>query len=236
MDKPIIKSVIQSSVMPGITMIATSGSIYYTLDGSEPSASSLLYTQTIDYPINTTIKAIAISDTEQSEVAEYICTVPLYRHNWTSINGQKNLVVKKDLDLLSYYETLNNEIVDLEFGKLRNIGQFMHINSFILPFGFDFDEKFPNCPVTFDRLNWQKRGQILQQNGWLKMFDGSKWHDFQQIYSGSFANKPTVEQGIPIGFAYFCTDKQTTEGATNGIMIYHKGNNVWVDALGRVVQ
>lgn len=39
----------------------------------------------------------------------------------------------------------------------------------------------------------------------------------------------------PIGFAYFCTDKQTTEGTTNGIMIYHKGNNVWVDALGRVV-
>ena len=34
---------------------------------------------------------------------------------------------------------------------------------------------------------------------------------------------------------YFCTDKQTTEGASNGIMIYHKGNNVWVDALGRVV-
>lgn len=35
--------------------------------------------------------------------------------------------------------------------------------------------------------------------------------------------------------AYFCTDKQTTEGITNGIMIYYKGDSVWVDALGRVV-
>ena len=31
------------------------------------------------------------------------------------------------------------------------------------------------------------------------------------------------------------TDKQTTEGSRNGIMIYYSGNNTWVDALGRVV-
>lgn len=54
--------------------------------------------------------------------------------------------------------------------------------------------------------------------------------------SGTFANKPTVTKNfISVGFKYFCTDKQTIEGATNGIMIYHKGNDVWVDALGRVV-
>ena len=50
--------------------------------------------------------------------------------------------------------------------------------------------------------------------------------------SGTFASRPI---NSPIGFKYFCTDKQTSEGATNGIMIYHKGNNVWVDALGRVI-
>lgn len=53
---------------------------------------------------------------------------------------------------------------------------------------------------------------------------------------GLFNNKPTEEQGISVGFAYFCTDKQTSEGSTNGIMIYHKGNNIWVDALGRIVE
>ena len=54
--------------------------------------------------------------------------------------------------------------------------------------------------------------------------------------SGTFANKPTTtDYNLNIGDSYFCTDKQTAEGATNGVMIYHKGNNVWVDALGRVV-
>lgn len=52
------------------------------------------------------------------------------------------------------------------------------------------------------------------------------------ISSGLFSDKPKKPL---IGFNYFCTDKQTTEGVTNGIMIYHKGDNVWVDALGRVV-
>lgn len=50
---------------------------------------------------------------------------------------------------------------------------------------------------------------------------------------GTFAQKPT--QGIQTGFAYFCTDKQTTEGSRDGIMIYYAGDNTWVDALGRIV-
>lgn len=50
--------------------------------------------------------------------------------------------------------------------------------------------------------------------------------------TGLFSNKPS---NAYTGFAYFCTDKSTLEGSTNGIMIYHKGNNVWVDALGRVI-
>ena len=52
--------------------------------------------------------------------------------------------------------------------------------------------------------------------------------------SGTFANVP-ASSDIYVGFEYFCTDKQTVEGTTDGIMIYHKGNNVWVDALGRVI-
>lgn len=70
-------------------------------------------------------------------------------------------------------------------------------------------------------------------------FDGTTWrfadgNRSDAIYSGTFANKPAAAR-INVGFAYFCTDKQTTEGATDGIMIYHKGSDVWVDALGRVV-
>ena len=51
--------------------------------------------------------------------------------------------------------------------------------------------------------------------------------------SGEFDNKP---DSPVVGTAYFCTDRQTAEGATDGIIIYHKGENVWVDALGRVVE
>lgn len=72
------------------------------------------------------------------------------------------------------------------------------------------------------------------------IWDGYKWVYPNGIlsstkFSGTFSQKPTSEQNIPVGFAYYCTDKQTSEGATNGIMIYYKGNNIWVDALGREV-
>ena len=54
------------------------------------------------------------------------------------------------------------------------------------------------------------------------------------LRSGTFANVPDAAD-IYTGFEFFCTDRQTAEGTTDGIMIYHKGNNVWVDALGRVI-
>ena len=72
-------------------------------------------------------------------------------------------------------------------------------------------------------------------------WNGTAWVDNTGVVagtltSGTFADKPTVATNkIPIGFKYFCTDKQTVEGATDGIEIIHKGNNIWVDALGRVV-
>jgi hypothetical protein len=62
---------------------------------------------------------------------------------------------------------------------------------------------------------------------------------------GTFANKPAGED-IYVGFKYFCTDKHTPEAApegsseqviaaANGIEIIYKGNDTWVDALGRVI-
>lgn len=56
------------------------------------------------------------------------------------------------------------------------------------------------------------------------------------LRSGIFYYRPNIANNlIYVGFAYFCVDRQTTEGTTNGIMIYHKGDDIWVDALGRVV-
>lgn len=57
-----------------------------------------------------------------------------------------------------------------------------------------------------------------------------------RIYKlGVFINKPTVKNGIEDGFQYFCTDKLSPESSEPGLMIYHKGSDVWVDSLGRVV-
>lgn len=68
---------------------------------------------------------------------------------------------------------------------------------------------------------------------------GKGWCEYDKaklgvLRSGTFEQKP-MKDDIYVGFAYFCTDRQTIEGTTNGIIIYHKGNDVWVDALGRVI-
>ena len=53
---------------------------------------------------------------------------------------------------------------------------------------------------------------------------------------GTFEQKSIITtHNIPIGYKYFCPDKQSIEGGTDGIEIIHKRNNIWVDALSRVV-
>ena len=82
--------------------------------------------------------------------------------------------------------------------------------------------------------------KFINNNNKVLHYLNNKWLEYDGCEEnirrfGTFSEKPTEEQNITKGFAYFCTDKQTSEGSTNGIMIYYKGNNVWVDALGRVV-
>lgn len=52
--------------------------------------------------------------------------------------------------------------------------------------------------------------------------------------SGTFEEKPVAAK-IDVGFQYFCTNRKMEGSEENGIPIYHKGNNVWVNALGKVV-
>lgn len=70
---------------------------------------------------------------------------------------------------------------------------------------------------------------------------GNKWYLMNGLSAdiacqGVFENKPKAQSGISIGFSYFCTDRKTTEGNRNGIMIYYAGEDTWVDSLGRVVE
>ena len=83
--------------------------------------------------------------------------------------------------------------------------------------GFQYFDTTINKPIFWTGYNW------IEYNG----------NDVTFKTNGKFEQKPSNPS---IGFAYFCTDKQTTEGSSNGIMIYYKGDNVWVDALGRIVE
>ena len=86
-----------------------------------------------------------------------------------------------------------------------------------------------------DKQNVIKKQNTLYYNTdtkKLEYYNGENFEAIQSSSKGLFDDKPINPQ---IGFAYFCTDRQTSEGASNGIMIYHKGDNVWVDALGRVI-
>lgn len=79
----------------------------------------------------------------------------------------------------------------------------------------------------------------IKNNKFAISCDG-KWLDFlgnpiSAKTSGTFSEKPNSSTGIKVGFQYFCIDKQTTEGATSGIMMYYKGDDTWVDANGVVV-
>lgn len=74
--------------------------------------------------------------------------------------------------------------------------------------------------------NKQKKKYIRSNNSWFDI-------DTKNI--GIFSEKPLSSTGIKEGFQYYCTDKQSPESTEPGLMIYYKGDGVWVDALGRVV-
>ena len=133
-------------------------------------------------------------------------------------NGTINFEILQDRKILSVF--FNGEWYKYDGAKTNDYVFGQNINR-------------PNSPLV---------GQVYfnTQTNSLNIFNGDVWRDIITYpidckKSGLFSEKPTVEMGANIGFAYFCTDKKTIEGTTNGIMIYHKGNNVWVDALGRVV-
>lgn len=114
------------------------------------------------------------------------------------------------------YTVENNDFEDIYFDIKPTIGYSVNRPDKVkigFPY-FDYDSK---KPLWWSGLEWVD----------------AKGYNTEIKTSGNFADKPISTE---IGFSYFCTDRQTTEGATDGIMIYHKGENVWVDALGRVVE
>lgn len=159
-----------------------------------------------------------------------------------------------DINNLSVYKYNNDIYIAYNGGNSTNINVFSNhkidlitvdtFNTDILPEAQKIEISYNKIEKTFGSTSsrpinnlykgFQYFDTTLNKPVW---WNGTKWvnlegNDADSLMSGSFADRPT---GVKVGYSYFCTDKQTTEGSTNGIMIYYKGSNTWVDALGRVV-
>ena len=115
-------------------------------------------------------------------------------------------VIKFDFDLANQHVTIpENCILEVDGGSLSNGGLIGNNTIYV---------------------NRNEVGDALQ--------DIVRTGTWNTPHAGVFADKPSADV-IDIGYRYFCTDRQTTEGGQDGIDIIHKGLGVWVDALGRTV-
>lgn len=160
----------KESNTPYIKMSCDDGSakIYYTLDGSSPSANSILYSSNINYPINTTIKAIAIKDGEQSEIAEYKCSIPI-----VYFNG--HLTVLNGVDFLGDHIYAKS----ITFGPEGKIYNGVIYKAMIYPLGLNLKEHVVPGKNGTDWSNWKQfaEGQVIYDPDIkkMKLFNGGAW-------------------------------------------------------------
>lgn len=88
--------------------------IYYTLDGTEPTASSTLYSSEIALTKNASLKAIAIKEElETSEIAsadyKFLCLASSVNYDSGTYNNNLTLRLSTTTDGASIYYTLNGE-------------------------------------------------------------------------------------------------------------------------------
>ena len=106
---PVIR--VSESHMLSISCTTEGASIYYTLNGAEPSSTSNAYDAPIEIKGNCTVKALAIKDGQASEVTTYtisdfICATPTIRQT----AGSNIVSITTDTQDASIYYTLDNSI------------------------------------------------------------------------------------------------------------------------------
>lgn len=155
---------------PYITMSCNDGSakIYYTLDGSNPSTNSILYSNNITYPKNTTIKAIAIKDGERSEIVEYKCSIPIIYFNG-------HLTVLNSVDFLGDYIYTKS----ITFGPEGKVYNAKLYNAMIYPLGLNLKKHVVPGKNGTDWSNWKlfAEGQVIYDPDLkkMKLFNGKAW-------------------------------------------------------------
>lgn len=142
-------------------------------------------------------------------------------------SGNLSITIDNETFELNFENATVDDIKSLIRHNVVSDKFFFEENLFIVFTDLEKTHTF-NCETDDSTLTISR---VTLQNATNYEYTSYKLADVLNTY-GNFANKP---DGAPIGFVYFCTDRQTPEGATNGIEIIHKGNNVWVDAFGRVI-
>lgn len=174
-----------------------SAKIYYTLDGSTPNTNCILYSDDIDYPKNTTIKAIAIKDGEQSEIAEYKCSIPIIYFNG-------HLTVLNTVDYLGDYIYTKS----ITFGPEGKVYNAKLYKSMIYPLGLNLKEHVVPGDSDTEVSRWTNfvEGQVIYDPDLkkMKLFNGTEWVNIDGTplninNSGTTTNRPT---NVQIGFIY----------------------------------
>jgi hypothetical protein len=165
-----------------------------------------------------------------------------YLVQYTDMSGvqpHKNLfIVYKSYGIILQNSSITNIVICDDFSYCRKADSFATDINYknIKPFDTKEDLEEFNMPLI-SAFYYKKVESVSKRytfnyslNGWYD--DNGIKDSVKQI--GTFEEKPTKWE-VNKGFSYYCTDRKTSEGSRNGIMIYHDGENIWVDALGRII-
>jgi hypothetical protein len=156
----------------------------------------------------------------------------IYKTSYESPAGEVSYVQlsatdKVELDGNIYYK-LNNKIYSIGVDGEPQLEVLTN-----LPYGYDYfcTDLYNSKSGKGVMLYYVARDYWVDASG-VRVTDAASYNALRRYTSGKFAEKPT--ENVPVGHAYYCTDRMTSEGGVNGIMLYYNGAT-WTDALGREV-
>ena len=156
----------------------------------------------------------------------YIDNNKLFTISTLSFNNDKGYV-----ELIKNIKTIEiTQDIDNMLSSITSIG--INSKNLALKSSFKIHNLFVSSNII-DDYKYCLVGNELPKNFQVAFDENSSNIEQHLSSSGLYSDKPKKS---PVGFAYFCIDKKTTESSDNGMIIYHKGNEEWVDSLGRIIQ
>jgi len=142
------------SVMVGISSLTEGALIYYTLDGTEPTVNSMLYTNQLKLEQNTTVKAITVKDGKLSEVSIAVYTIKL----GSSIGGLTSQAIKVYPNPATHSIIISSE--EKGFASIYNQSGQLLMNKLVLNSAVDVSKLKSGIYVVSingeNRNSWQK--------------------------------------------------------------------------------